>query len=106
MNQYQKYGKSGLARLKSDVIALYGGRCNCTGCPVWDPDILTLDHVAGDGSARRGSQAHNYGEWRNARAFPDPKVYQILCANCHLAKTKGIPCVWHGDYCAVASGMV
>ena|SRR4249920_92511 len=85
------------AKLRADVIQMYGARCNCRGCPVWDWDILTLDHVMNDGAERRGGLAHNMSEWRNARAFPDTKVYQLLCANCHLAKTKGIACVWHRD---------
>lgn len=74
---------------------MYGGKCSCLGCPVADATVLTLNHVQGDGHLRRTSRTNNQPEWVEAGRGHRPDIYEILCANCHLTKTKGLTCTWH-----------
>jgi predicted restriction endonuclease len=78
------------------VIAAYGGKCAC--CGETEYDFLEVDHIANDGAAdrakhgagRKGKAGSNWYAWVVKNDFPSG--LQILCANCHLAKTKGIIC--------------
>lgn len=73
---------------REQCIMNYGGRCSCCGLSV--QKYLQLDHVANDGadhrreltSAGRGGSLYR---WAVANNFPDR--LQLLCANCHQAKT-------------------
>lgn len=85
---YQKeYGR----KLKEDVYAAYGNACACCG-ETYVP-YLTLDRVNNDGAEHRkklrGGWYAMLGELRRLR-YPD--WIQILCGNCHLAKTREEPC--------------
>jgi hypothetical protein len=79
------YARQRQARQRLDVIAGYGGRCAC--CGENEPVFLQLDHVNGGGTQhrRRVSQAVIYSTVIRHGFPPD---YQILCANCHAAKTR------------------
>ncbi len=80
---------------RAKVIALYGGVCAC--CGENNPKYLQLDHVRDDGHAERKMTKKN---WREANpemssclrfrgSGPRPDL-QLLCANCHGAKS------WYG----------
>ena len=86
---------SGQARRRIRVVELYGGRCNCPGCPVTDPSIMDLDHVLGNGGFER-AQSYPNQAWVYAQQYR-PDIYQILCPNCHRSKTLGKPCMWHAS---------
>ncbi len=72
-------------RLRDEVFAAYGGyRCRC--CGETTPEFLHIDHVHNDGAEHRrriGSGSRIY-EWLRKNQFPPG--FQVLCANCNLAK--------------------
>ena len=84
---------------KAAVIAAYGSKCKC--CGESEPMFLCVDHVDDDGAAHRerigygrttdgrrrvGSGSIIYA-WLVANQFPEG--FQLLCANCNLAKQSG-----------------
>lgn len=99
--EYQEYNKrqstKNTRKLRRAVINAYGGQCACCA-ETWDA-YLEIDHIDNDGGKRReelGGRQLNRLEWRQLRrdGFP-PNIVQILCANCHAAKSKGVPCKPH-----------
>ena len=66
-------------RLKQQVIALYGGICEC--CGIDELDFLTIDHVNNDGKQERG--AYFYGSLVKQ---PRRSDLRVLCWNCNSAK--------------------
>jgi len=77
--------------LTSEALAAYGGRC--VDCEEDDPEVLTFDHVDNDGGqhrrelakGKRGSTTQIL-RWAKQNGWP-PRL-QVLCANCHLRKTR------------------
>lgn len=69
-------------------IEAYGGECSC--CGKTNPKYLQLDHIANDGAAHRkelvkqGRGGNTY-KWAFKNGFPP--ILQLLCADCHQAKT-------------------
>lgn len=65
---------------KETVIKHYGGECEC--CGETDHDILTVDHINGDGAEHRkevpASQIHS---WLIKNNFPPG--FRLLCFNCN-----------------------
>lgn len=99
--------KAAMTRLRNEAFEAYGGRCVC--CGIEEITVLQLDHIHDDGSAHRqaigwgtgkgvGGQSSASGSttyrWLRQRGWP-AGIVQILCANCHVSKTKGVPCTWH-----------
>jgi hypothetical protein len=75
--------------LRVKAIMRYGGRCAC--CFDDEVAFLVLDHVSGGGTAKRGVDKHN--ETRRAAIGPfDPAEFQVLCANCNMAKERKEGC--------------
>jgi hypothetical protein len=75
--------------LKMRVINHYcnnSPKCQCAGCPITHPSLLTLDHIVpiGDSLARRYQFGDRLYRWLIKKNFP--KSFQILCASCNLAK--------------------
>lgn len=71
-------------RLK--LIEAYGGHCVC--CGETEPKFLELDHIDGGGGDHRreiGAGAEALYRWCVRNGFP--ATLQILCANCHNAKS-------------------
>lgn len=72
------------------VIEHYGGKCVC--CNTTETAWLEVDHIDDDGTPDR--EAHGTGgaffQWLINNGFPEG--LQILCANCHLAKSSGVTC--------------
>jgi hypothetical protein len=74
---------------KAAVLAAYGGRCACPGCTETHSAFLCIDHINGDGASHRkiigpGNQIYR---WLYANNFPEG--FQVLCANCNMAKGTG-----------------
>ena len=73
-----------------DLLAHYGGRC--IWCGEARPEVLEFDHVEDDGARHRrevGGGRSNWGMYSWLRKHGYPPVVQVLCANCHRAKTRG-----------------
>ena len=74
-------------------VNAYGGKCNCCGISV--EKYLQLDHINNDGGTHRievfgtDSKGSMY-RWAIKNSFP--VTLQLLCANCHQAKTSGRSC--------------
>jgi len=76
------------AERREFVITHYGGKCNC--CQESRLIFLQIDHINDDGYLHRKTfkgVIHKWihGQWRKTGIWPDG--FQILCANCHMAKT-------------------
>jgi hypothetical protein len=76
------------ARVRAAAISGYGGVCVC--CGEADPNVLELDHVNNDGSQHRREVGPSMYRWALRNGFP-PRL-QLLCANCHSAKTRTGDC--------------
>lgn len=94
-------------RLREEALIAYESKCVC--CGIDDFTVLQLDHIHNAGSAHRqkigrgtgkgaGEQSSASGtatfRWLRKRAWPTG-IVQILCVNCHVSKTRGVPCTWH-----------
>ena len=75
--------------IRAEVLAAYGARCAC--CGEAEEAFLTLDHVNGGGTAERRTLGRGTDAfYRRVRAAGFPPAYQVLCANCNMAKgTRG-----------------
>lgn len=74
------------AILKRSAFERYGNRCAC--CGETESAFLTIDHVNNDGAKHRkeiGTTSLDLYRWLRNNNYPDG--FQLLCANCHLAKT-------------------
>lgn len=78
-NQYQEQ--------KAIVLRHYGGECE--GCGENEPDVLTVDHIEGNGAEHRkevpASQIH---AWLIRNEFP--KGFRVLCFNCNHRSRRSI----------------
>lgn len=83
----QEWQRTYIQKLRSDVLAAYGGACAC--CGETEPDFLTIDHVNNDGAAHRRALGTNSGHqvyrWLRDRGFPK-EGFQLLCWNCNASK--------------------
>lgn len=73
--------------LKLEIFAAYGGRCNC--CDERETSFLVIDHVQDDGYIERkqkNKRGSNFFRWVRKQGYPKDR-YQLLCANCNMAKT-------------------
>lgn len=72
---------------RASCIEAYGGRCVC--CGTSNQKYLQLDHIHGDGASHRkeifGGRGGSIYTWAYRNDFPN--LLQLLCANCHQAKT-------------------
>lgn len=91
---YDRKGRKYVSR--SEMIAAYGGRCEC--CGEAEPEFLTLDHVGGGGAAHRRAcrEAGKNPTLRirqelKAASWPKDK-YRLLCMNCNFATARGKIC--------------
>jgi hypothetical protein len=78
--------KNNYRKLREETIIAYGGICVCCGQD--HIPYLQLDHVLGGGSEHRkalGLTSTSYFYWLKRNNYPD--LIQLLCANCHNAKT-------------------
>lgn len=75
-------------RLKNIVFSHYNPICSC--CGERQIEFLTIDHVNNDGRAERKSIGNAIRFFKKIIKEDFPSNYQILCANCNIAKSKGI----------------
>ena len=71
--------------LKAEIIAAYGGKCEC--CGEAHREFLTIDHVNGDGAAHRraiGGKGRRLYLAIKAEGFPKDR-YRLLCLNCNIS---------------------
>lgn len=65
--------------MRRRLVASLGGKCAC--CQEETYEFLHVDHVRGGGSAERKAGVNVGPEARR-----NPERFQVLCANCNLAK--------------------
>ena len=81
---------------RDKIIAAYGGVCVC--CGETEAKFLELDHIEGNGGKHRreiGFTSEALYRWAEKNNFP--ATLQVLCANCHTAKTNWGACP-HQDF--------
>jgi hypothetical protein len=76
--------KRSIAKLRAEVIAMFGGKCMKCG---YHRHIaaLQVDHIDGGGTKQRMQFGNSTNEWRHIRDN-GTAGYQLLCANCNLIK--------------------
>jgi len=82
-----------LERLRAAAITAYGGRCACPGCHVHHVELLTIDHMNGDGATHRrslGKSSRDFYRWLEKQNYPSG--YQAFCGSCNLAKSDREAC--------------
>lgn len=79
--------KKDRTQLRYTVLSHYSqGEPRCLSCGIIDLDVLTIDHIKGNGNAHRkitGGGVEFY-RWLRKNNFPDG--YQTLCFNCNAKK--------------------
>jgi hypothetical protein len=75
-----------LRKKKTLVFKHYGPRCKW--CGETNPLFLQLDHTNSDGSAHRDTLRGKMLIWTWIIKNNYPKGFQVLCANCHFAKSQ------------------
>jgi hypothetical protein len=86
----RQYGRRSREGRREKLIRMYGGCCACCG-ETYVP-YLDIDHVDNDGMAHRAQYA-NYVAYVLAIMREHHAGLQVLCANCHAAKTRRYQCV-------------
>lgn len=75
-------------RLKDEVFTFYGGyTCKC--CGETERKFLTIDHIDGGGNDHRRSEMGGgtyICRWIKKNNFPS--LFQVLCYNCNLGKSR------------------
>ncbi len=79
-NYYLKRRKSINQELRNNLFDLYGHQCAL--CGHTDHEVLTLDHVLGDGGYERRIKSKNR-IIKDAIAVYNPQRFRILCMNCN-----------------------
>lgn len=72
-------------RARLAALAAYGGKCAC--CGESDVIYLQLDHIQNDGRADRALHGLGGRFYSSLKRRGYPLGLQVLCANCHNAKT-------------------
>lgn len=93
-NKVRAREQSTYYRNRAEVITAYGGKCVC--CSEDYLPYLELDHINGAGAAHRkslGLTGSSYFYWFKRNDYPP--IVQVLCSNCHAAKTGRHECKDH-----------
>ena len=76
-------------KIKLEVIAAYGGKCQCPGgCEVTEFDWLSVDHINGGGVQHRKTLKTigcDFYRWLKRMGFPKDE-FRLLCYNCNLSR--------------------
>ena len=56
---------------------------------------LTIDHKNGGGAKHRKQVGYGSNFYRYLLTLPIQEDLQILCGNCHMAKTRNLSCLSH-----------
>lgn len=82
------------AKLKAEVIAAYGGACQCCGETI--QEFLSAEHVGRWGARHRreqGWKARGASLYLRIKKLGFPKdKFGVLCMNCQIATKDGKPC--------------
>lgn len=70
-------------RVKLEVIALYGGACEC--CGESHPAFMTIDHVNNDGGGRNRKMT-SAQQWYDAKKRHGDGYYSLACFNCNTGR--------------------
>lgn len=69
-------------KLREELLAHYGGCCQCCGEVRFE--FLAVDHIHGEGNKHRQSlKRGSIGYWLRQNNYPEG--YRILCHNCNMA---------------------
>lgn len=80
-NNAHKY----VMKLKTEVLTHYGnGKLACAKCGISDIDVLSIDHINGNGRSHVKSIRKTLYRWLKDNNFPDG--FQTLCMNCNWKK--------------------
>ena len=90
--QYLQERRNHSQTVRQDVLVKYGGKCVC--CGESHLPYLDIDHKNGGGNAERKSRGGG-GYYTFLRRTPIREDLQLLCANCHVAKTRKAECPPH-----------
>jgi hypothetical protein len=91
-------------KVRSDAFNAYGGKCAC--CGETEHEFLVIDHVKNDGAAHRkelrpdrprGASGQDFYRWLRDQGYPQDGRFQVLCANCNLAKMRARGCPHQRD---------
>ena len=77
-----KLGRESHQKRRIKLLKLMGDKCKC--CGETDRMYLHIDHVKNDGYIERKGKSKYY--LTLSRYLENPNNYQLLCANCNLAK--------------------
>lgn len=83
-----EYEKARYRSIRVEVLEYYGGVCAC--CGEEEKAFLQIDHINGNGNShRRKIEKESGGRvsmvlWLKRNNFP--AGFQVLCANCNMAK--------------------
>jgi hypothetical protein len=72
------------ARLKRQVFAAYGNRCNC--CGEDNLGFISIDHVAGGGKAHWRAVGGGVAVLLDIIKRGFPADFQLLCFNCNIGR--------------------
>lgn len=75
--------------VRAEVIEAYGGVCVC--CSESLPEVLTIDHIYGDGYTESRSRRKRLHVILWQEGYPRDR-YQLLCMNCNRAKAQKAKC--------------
>ena len=92
-DQERANGRDLRRRNREAAIAAYGGRCVCCGLNVFH--YLQLDHIDGGGTKDRLAHWGGGKFFAHLKRIGYPPGLQVLCANCHNAKTYFGGCATH-----------
>lgn len=71
-------------RNRDEVIAHYGGKCEC--CGESTREFLTIDHINNNGKAHRRKIGSHLAAWIIKNNFPAD--LRVLCSNCNCGRSK------------------
>ena len=92
---FRDAAKKSLTKLRTEVLQAYGGKCAC--CSEAFEGYLEIDHINDDGNKHRAETDGTVrGTYRDLRRKGFPPIVQVLCSNCHRAKTRKVSCPPHG----------
>jgi len=81
-------------KLRLEMLAEYGGRCQCEGgCDITNPGFLAVDHIFDDGKQHRKdcklTNPVRLAKWLKDRGWPKDR-FRLLCHNCNQGRE------WYG----------
>lgn len=83
-DKVREYRRNSNRRRREEVIAHYGGKCECCGETTYE--FLGIDHIEGGGGKHRkelATQGHTLYTWLKKNNYPEG--FRVLCHNCNMA---------------------